>query len=337
MRYFLLTALLIVFVIFFVGYRDYKVGVFYSDLSKALEAAKQEHYEDADKFFNELTLKYPDKYLVFYDWGTTLINWGNCGGKDALVHFQKACVQFEKAANLNPDFDQIFYNWGNTYARMTPLDSENIIYYSQACEKFQKATQINPNHASAFSGWGIMLLNWGQIQGDDAHEKYMAACNKFQIATTIKPDLYGAFNSWGDTLICLAQTEKDSNVSAVNYSAACEKFQKATEISPESYKAFNSWGVALTSLAKINNDKKTSLLKQAESVFLKSDTIKKGYSAYNLACVYALLDEEEKGRQWLKVGKEAKTLPPREYAMKDPDFASMRDKDWFKAIRWKGE
>jgi hypothetical protein len=47
-----------------------------------------------------------------------------------------------------------------------------------------------------------------------------------------------------------------------------------------------------------------------------------------------LKGDEEQCREWLKLGQECKTLPPKKDALADEDLKDMREKDWFKAICW---
>jgi len=101
---------------------------------------------------------------------------------------------------------------------------------------------------------------------------------------------------------------------------------------------YNNWGAACLGLAQQKEGKDAEdLLKLAEEKFLKAESIKTGTGAYNLACVYAHRGNEDKCQEWLKVGERAETLPSREHAMADDDLKSVRDKDWFKKLRWKGE
>jgi hypothetical protein len=72
-------------------------------------------------------------------------------------------------------------------------------------------------------------------------------------------------------------------------------------------------------------------------MLMKAEKLKRGSAAYNLACIWCILKDENQCRIWLKVGEEEKTLPERQAAIADPDLKAIRDKEWFGRIRWDGE
>lgn len=109
-------------------------------------------------------------------------------------------------------------------------------------------------------------------------------------------------------------------------------------IKPDEYWAWNNWGLSFLDLSKKKEGKeKEKFLQEAREKLLRAEQIKKGTGAYNLACIAAEENNEEECKEWLKTGEEAGTLQTREFAMKDDDLKAYWDKDWFKAIKWKGE
>ena len=176
---------------------------------KAEDAVNKKQYVIADELWEDIAQKYPDSWKVFYNWGTTLIEWDHDGEADAVSRYQKACIQFEKAAAIKSLSDEIFYNWANAYARIAEINPQDEDSYLQACEKYKKATEINSEKDQAFYNWGTALFNWAKLEGPDSQNKYQAACDKFQKATTINPDKYEAFNNWGLTLIYQSKIENE--------------------------------------------------------------------------------------------------------------------------------
>jgi tetratricopeptide (TPR) repeat protein len=123
------------------------------------------------------------------------------------------------------------------------------------------------------------------------------------------------------------------------YAETCDKYDELVKLKPDDYWAFNNWGAELVNWAKIKIEKPEyeSLLKQAEEKCLKAESLKTGAGAYNLACIYALRGNKEECKKWLLTGQEARTLFTRETAMEDKDLESVRNEQWFKEIKWKGE
>jgi len=176
------------------------------------------------------------------------------------------------------------------------------------------------------------------VKADEAKDYESADDCYRQIVEELKEykDSHVYYN-WGTALLKLAENKEGTEAEEF-FKQACDKFQKALDIKPYLCEAYNNWGIALSYLAKLKGGKDAEdLLKQAEEKCLKAESIKTGGSAYNLACIYALRGNEEKCQQWLKVGEKAGTLTTREDAMADDDLKSVRDKDWFKKLRWKGE
>ncbi|MBU1260958.1 MAG: hypothetical protein KJ757_00925 [Planctomycetes bacterium] len=138
----------------------------------------------------------------------------------------------------------------------------------------------------------------------------------------------------------LDQALKKEGVESDNlFEQSYTKFKKAIEIKLDMYLVLKYWGGALLYQAqKKEGQEKKKLVQEAREKSLQAEQIKKGGGAYNLACIAAIEGNEEECKKWLKIGEEAGELENREWAMKkDEDLKAYWDKDWFKAIKWKGE
>jgi len=199
----------------------------------------------------------------------------------------------------------------------------------------QMVEEFHVENESMYNNWGAALAKLAeQKEGSEAEELFKQALQKFEKAVQIKPDKHEAYNNWGSALTDLAKRKEGTEAEEL-FKQALQKFEKAVQIKPDMHEAYNNWGSALTDLAKRKEGQdKIQLLKEAKEECLKAESIKQGTAAYNLACVYARLDDEKECELWLKVGEKAGTLPTRSHAMSDSDLASMRDKEWFKQIRW---
>ena len=202
----------------------------------------------------------------------------------------------------------------------------------QACEKCEKAIKIKPNFAQAYSNWAVALIALAETKEDDEAYSFLGqACEKCEKAIKIKPNYAEAYSVWGISLSELARIKANDKL----FKQAYEKYKKAVELKPSYFEAWNNWGAALIhqSINKTGKDRK-NLLSEAKEKCLKAESIKLGEGAYNLACVYARLGDEKQCQKWLKTGEKAGTLETREKAMAEPDLKSVRDKAWFKKIRW---
>ena len=74
------------------------------------------------------------------------------------------------------------------------------------------------------------------------------------------------------------------------------------------------------------------MAKEAIKKYLKSEEFTKGIAAYNIACCYAILENENKCEEWLKIAKETGRLLSKERASNDRDLKKYAKEDWFKQI-----
>ena len=124
-----------------------------------------------------------------------------------------------------------------------------------------------------------------------------------------------------------------------------EDYEKAASIWQEIYEKykpasrpfFNNWGSTLLNLAKQKSEsdpEREKLLKKAAEKYKKAEEFTKGIAAYNLASIYALLNDEAECKKWLQICQQTGTLPTRKHAEGDKDLESVRDKEWFKQIQF---
>ena len=123
-----------------------------------------------------------------------------------------------------------------------------------------------------------------------------------------------------------------------NYELACNLLSEMRRDYPDDPAVIKTLAVVFICFGQTKDgEEREKLYQKAEELLLKAEAIKKGYEAYILGGLFALRGNENECRKWLEIGEKAGTLETRKAAMQQDELASVRDKDWFKAIRWKGE
>ncbi|MBD3177341.1 MAG: hypothetical protein GF320_19380 [Armatimonadia bacterium] len=79
---------------------------------------------------------------------------------------------------------------------------------------------------------------------------------------------------------------------------------------------------------RLRGEEARSLLREALEGFQKVEALAPGHGAYNTACAYALLGEEERAMEWLKRAKDAGLTPDASSVSADPDLAVLRGTQW---------
>lgn len=207
--------------------------------------------------------------------------------------------------------------------------------YDKACSLWEEITRQNPKDHVAYHNWGVALVELGNLGGPDAADRFRDACRKFEKAVEMKNDYHEGYYSWGTALVEWGKLGGPD--AAERFKDASRKFEKAIEMKNDYHLVYNNWGSTFLEWGKLGGPDAEERFKEAERILLKGEALKKGSCSYNLACVFARLGDEQKCRQWLITAQEAQTLPTLKHAEDDSDLESVREKEWFKAIKWKVE
>ena len=296
---------------------------------------------EADKLYRQANEKYESALKIEPDFYQALNNWGNALSAQAKIKlgaeadelYRQAGEKYEAALKIEPDLPQAFNNWGNALAAQAKIKqgAQADELFRQAGEKYEAVLKIEPDFYQAFNNWGNALSAQAKMKSEaEADELYRQASEKYEAALKIKPDYHEAFNNWGSELEAWARTKTGAQADEL-FRQAGEKYVEAVKVMPDKREAFDSGGGTLILRHTVPaENKKAKLLNQAKETLLKAEAFKEGSSSYNLARVCALNSEGDECRQWLIKSKENGDLPSREHLEKDPDFASLRDRQWFR-------
>ncbi len=139
--------------------------------------------------------------------------------------FQEAIEYFEKAIELDPNYDKAYYYMGAAYEKL-----EN---YEKAINCYEKAVNINPKSAEALSRIGLCYESLDEIQ---------KAIEAYERVIKVDPKLNDAWYNIGINYKKLNKSDK-----------AMEYFEKAVELDPHDVDA---WGHIVSVYLDQNDYKK---------------------------------------------------------------------------------
>ena len=204
--------------------------------------------------------------------------------------------------------------------------------FDLAGKKYEAALAIKPDMHDALYNWGNTLSKQANTKtGEDADRLYALAGEKFEAALAIEPDKHEALNNWGAGLGSQAKTKTGEDADRL-YALAGEKFEAALVIKPDKHEALTNWGTAILNEYQHNVETGNivgELLEEAEQILRRGEAIKSGSSSYNLACLYAIREDEAQTLEWLENAQKHGKLPDRAHLIDDPDLSKVRDTPWF--------
>jgi tetratricopeptide (TPR) repeat protein len=166
-------------------------------------------------------------------------------------------------------------------------------------------------------------------EGGKADQLFLKAYAEF--AEVIGGDLVLAQSlyNWGFALLQQAKT-KSGEAAIKRYEEAVNKFSFCATVDPNFLGAAIDGGVALMELARIKavaiDD---SLYVSAKEHFERAESIHKGTAVYNLACIYALMENDDACQAALLDAVKHGNLPSEQEVLQDPDLDKVKTKSWF--------
>jgi tetratricopeptide (TPR) repeat protein len=256
-------------------------------------------------------------------------------GSEADKLFEEAYKKYEAALKIIPDKHDALNNWGNALSEQakTKTGPEADKFFEEAYKKYEAALKIEPDDHEILNNWGSTLFEQAKTKtGPEADKFFEEAYKKYEAALKIIPDYYEALNNWGGVLSEQAKTKTGSEADEL-FEEGYKKYGAAVEIEPNYRSALRHWGVTLSYQAKLKGpDEANTLYLLSKEKLERADGILPGFASYDLACIYALLGDEDICRQWLQKSKEKGFLPSKEYILNDSDLDSVRHTEWFQQL-----
>ncbi len=269
--------------------------------------AKQLDIKEANIFFALAYKKYhdalkaaPDKHAILNNWGSTLSEQAQrATGKTSKRLFQMANSKFQLAINIKNDADEVFYNWGNSLleqARKTKTNSRSIKLYQHASDKYQQALKIDPNNSDTLCNWALCLALQAQrvSQEETADALYKQANIIYKIALDIDSD---------------------------------------KQRSLKRHHILNQWGAILIRQAKTKSlNAKNTLLKMAHEKLETAESLQPGSATYNMACLHAIMNNQQECYASLKKLHENDMLPDITTIQNDDDLLDFSESELFQSL-----
>jgi hypothetical protein len=301
------------------------------------------------KYDQALTMK-PDDHEAINSWGSALSAQASAlnsiDTESAQRLWSLASTKYKQALAFKPDDHIAAYNWGITLAaQASALTAENPeiaqMLWSQASTKYAQVLAIKPDDHEVINNWGAALSAQASainsLDPESAQKLWSQASTKYALALTIKPDNHEAANNWGVTLDDQARALncKDSDAAQGLWDQASTKYVQALTIKQDMHEAANNWGIALNTqaLALNRKDPEAALVLWAQAVELleRHASLVPVMMAYELACIYSLINKLELALTQLEIRRVGMALP--EHWRTDGDLANLRTTDayqqWF--------
>lgn len=166
-------------------------------------------------------------------------------------------------------------------------------------------------------------------EGKIADSMYKAAYREYAevlVGDALRAD---ALYHWGFALLHHAKTKTDIEAFKL-FEEAAAKFTFCLLLNPSYLGAAINGGVAYMDLARlIAVESDDEIYEQAKTFFEKANEIQGGSASYNLACIYALRNEEDACLKTLENARNKGSIPDAEEIMNDPDLDNVKEHPWF--------
>ena len=135
--------------------------------------------------------------------------------------------------------------------------------------------------------------------------------------------------NWGFALLHQAKT-KTGEEAVKLYQEAIEKFSFCRIVNADSLGAAIDGGVVYMDLARLKGAApKDSMYDSALALFQEANRIQSGSASYNLACIYALRNDQEACLSALEDSRDHGSLPSVDDILGDSDLDNMKSHHWF--------
>jgi hypothetical protein len=169
-------------------------------------------------------------------------------------------------------------------------------------------------------------------EGNVADQLYKAAYQGYAEVMLDDPLRADTLYNWGFALLHQAKSKSGEQAAKI-YQDAINKFAFCMLINPNYLAAAINGGVAYMDLARLRAvEADDELYTQAQKQFETANAIQSGTASYNLACIFALRNDQNACLAALENAKNKGVLPEIAEILNDPDLNNVKEQDWFLAF-----
>lgn len=206
--------------------------------------------------------------------------------------------------------------------------------YANAHDEYSAALAFQQDSVDILNSLGDTLLAMAAQaeKNDDAERLLREAITWLQKAVNIEPTDVDARYNFATAMGELAKRLPADEEREATFRIAVANFELAHSLSPENPDILTNWGVTLVDRSRSvsSPEARKALLDAAEEKFIAVNELEPGSSAYNLAGVAALRGDFPLCKERLEISRLNGTAPKATSVLRDEDFATVRDTDWFK-------
>lgn len=199
----------------------------------------------------------------------------------------------KSAITMAPTNDMLYFEWaemlGDYAARQHDLEM-----YKDCFNNYSKAVELNPRNNNAWLQWGIRLYFHGSLYGDDLKDQ-KEGIGKFEQLIAIDSTDYRPYYEIG--VFTMLMNEKKTTVA--NCKTAINNYDKAIALNPQISKVWKNKGEVYLKMGQLEKN----VLKyrpEIEQSCLKAELLGEQKAAFNLACLYAEINEKDLAFEWLE-------------------------------------
>ncbi len=292
------------------------------------------YFQEIDYFYQGIENLQEDLSLdrtLHHHWylmGKTYVDVGMLDGD--LSNFDKALKFFEKAIELQGN-SLYFFDYAFALSKLGEL-SQSQPLLEQAVQEFEKAVNLQKNALYTHPHW---LYHWGRtldILGNffDEEYYYVRALEIFSHVLMMDPDFPDLHHHIALTRTHLGDLTGDID----NFYKAIHHYRLASKYDEDNDQITLDWGVTLLSLSQhVHTVQEMDLLvKDAENKILQAVKLGNMQGHYYMACLHALLKNEESAFFFLEKGDKFNALPPTDDIVDDDWLDGIKHHEWFQQL-----